>query len=235
MKKKIFLSLALVAFALTLGLTANLRPISSASAAEDSLVSHSQNHNHSSEYKQCYKSYKHRCNNSQKLIVTGSATTMVQPDFATVSFSIETTNKNLEVAQKENSTIMQNIKSVLSTHNLSEQDLTTNWFNIYPEYNYNYGNQTQPTGHRVSNQLSLKVREIDNIGKIIDTLTASGANMISGIQFGIEDNSNAYNEALSYAVENAKQKAIVLSNANIDDLRIVVVKEMPIGHICFER
>ncbi|MCL2847232.1 MAG: SIMPL domain-containing protein [Firmicutes bacterium] len=220
MKKKILISIALIAFVLTLGITSNLQ-FANASALVDE------------EYKLA-REYKHHCKKSQILVVTGTASTTVQPDFAIVNFSVETSNKNLENAQNENATTMQNIKSALSLHNLSEKNLTTNWFNIYPEHDYYNGEKS--TGHRVSYQFSLKVKEFDNVGKIIDILITNGANMISGAQFGIEYSSTAYIETLTKAVENAKQKANILSNiTNIDDLKIVTIKEMPNGHIEFAR
>jgi len=219
MKKKILIPIALIAFALTLGITANLNSIIPAFA--------------SSEHEQ-YREHKQHYNCLQTLVVTGTGTATVQSDFATISFHIETASKNLEDAQSENAAAMQNLKHTLGEHNISEQDLTTNWFNIYPEHDYHYGQRI--IGHRVSNQLSVKVKQLDNVGKVIDLLTANGANMISGVQFGIEDNSKAYNEALTKAVESAKQKAAVLANtADFDNLKIVAIKETPNGNIGFER
>jgi len=168
------------------------------------------------------------------LTVTGTGVVNVPPDFATISLSIETKSKNLEEAQRDNSAIVQKLVNVLGSYNIAEQDITTSWFNIYPEYDYSYSQRF--LGHRVSNHLSIKVRDVYNVGKIIDLSTATGTNIISGVQFSIEDNFTAYNEALAKAVESAKQKAKVLSSmTNLGDLKVISIKESPVNYYGFGR
>jgi len=169
------------------------------------------------------------------LTVIGSGVVKVQPDFAIISLSVETKAKEIEDAQSENAEIVQKLIKVFGEQNISEQDIITSWFNIYPEYDYsNYGQKF--SGYRVSNQISVKVRDVVNAGKIIDLATMTGANNISGVQFGVEENSRAYDESLKKAVFNAKQKAEVLSlTIGLDELRVVSVKEISINYYNFER
>jgi len=176
----------------------------------------------------------HYGNISQSLTVTGTGIVKVKPDFATINLSVETKDKNLESAQKENAKIVERLVDALALQNISKEDIMTNWFNIYPEYDYNFGQRL--TGHRVSNHLSVKVRDVENVGKIIDLATATGANIVSGVQFGIENNSAAYNEALIKAIDSARQKAAVLAAAaDIGKIRIISVKETSFNHIGFAR
>lgn len=162
---------------------------------------------------------------SRDLCVTATGIVKVSPDFANVSFSIETKNINLNDAQTENSERVQDLIESLREQNISETDVKTVGFYIYPEYDYSYGQRF--TGYKVSNQINAKVKDINNIGKIIDTATRSGANVVSGIQFLAEDNSTGYNKALEKAVELAKEKAAVLSRAaDVDDIKIISIKEI---------
>ncbi|MCL2375593.1 MAG: SIMPL domain-containing protein, partial [Firmicutes bacterium] len=82
-------------------------------------------------------------------------------------------------------------------------------------------------------------RNVNSVGKIIDIAASTGATVISSVQFGIEDNSAAYNNAFKKAIDNAKLKASVLANeAGLDNLEIAFVKEIshqPQGHIGFAR
>jgi len=176
------------------------------------------------------------CNNiSVDITVTGTGTVRKKPDIATVSLNIETKNKNLKYAQNENADIVRKLIDTLKSQNIPEQDITGSWFNIYPEYDY-CGSGQRFSGHKVSNQLNIKVREIANVGKIIELSAAAGASIISGIQFGVENNSKAYNEALVNAIESAKQKAKILSTATgLNNLSIVSVKEIPMSFLGFER
>jgi len=149
------------------------------------------------------------------ITVSGTGTVCVPADFATINLSVETKGRNVEVVHRENDQIIQILIAALKEQNIDESDIATSWFNIYPNYENNY---------TVSNQLSVKVRDTKNVGKIISIATAAGANNINGVQFGVEDNPAAYNLALTKAIEDAKRKAKVIANT---DLKIASIKE---GH-----
>jgi len=176
-----------------------------------------------------------RCDNILfDITVTGTGVVRVKPSIATISLSVETKSKNLADAQSENAKIVQKLIKALYGENIAEQDISTSWFNIYPEYDYSLGQRF--LGHKVSNQLNIKVRDIANVGGIVDLVTAAGANIVNGVQFGVEDNSAAYNEALTKAIESAKQKAaVLLSVTGFGDVRIISVKETSINYIGFGR
>jgi len=177
----------------------------------------------------------HQYNYSQKITVVGNSTVMVPPDFADISLSIETTHKTSEAAQKENTKIVVQLLKALDNQNISKEDIRTSWFAIYPEYDYSFGSQRH-RGYRVSNQLSIRLRDTNSVGKIIDTATAAGANIISGVHFGIEDNSDAYSQALIKALESAKQKAVALSEAaGFGAMKIISITESSFNHVGLAR
>ena len=175
------------------------------------------------------------------ITVTGTGTIKVQPDFASISLNVETKSKNLEEAQRENAKIVEKLVKALKVQKIGKDDITTGWFSIYPDYGYyphhDYNSlQQRPPTHTVSNQLNVKVRDIASVGKIIDLCTVVGASSISSVQFGIEDNSNAYSEALKKAVDSAKQKATLLSAAaGLGDIKIISVKEVSFPYNGFMR
>lgn len=163
---------------------------------------------------------------AQTIKVTGTGKVKVQPDFATIGLSVETKSRNIEEAQSENAKIVQELIETLAKHGVHESDIKTTWFNIYPDHDH-YGGRV--LGHRVSNNLSVKVRNIENVGKIIDASTSAGAGIVSGVQFGILDSVAPYNLALRKAVDSAREKAFVLSVATEVagyETRIVSVKEI---------
>lgn len=160
------------------------------------------------------------------LCVTATSTVKLQPDFANVSFSVETKNMNLGDAQSENAKRVQDLMASLREQNIDESDIKTVNFYVFPEYDYSYGQRF--TGYRVNNQINVKVKDFNNTGKLIDAATCSGAIVVSGIQFSVEDYSIGYNRALKEAFELAKEKAAVLSQAaTADNLKIVSIKEIP--------
>ena len=212
MKKYLALTLALLALAAVIGIRSITGPSANALAVD----------NQNCQDKLC-----------SEMSVTGTGRIKLQPDFASINLNVETSSKNLDEAQSSNASLVQDLMEVFKEHSIDKSDITTNGYYINPEFNYfNQGF----VKHKVSNQLKVKVRDIENVGKIIDAAVAAGANTVSGIQFGVEDSAAAYNQALAGAVEVAKQKAVVLSKASgFDDIKIVSIKEVSNNYWGFER
>ena len=65
------------------------------------------------------------------------------------------------------------------------------------------------TGYQVNNQLTVKVRDLDSVGEIIDGVTESAGNLtrVDGISFSIEDSTELQSEARAAAVEDLQAKA----------------------------
>jgi uncharacterized protein YggE len=57
------------------------------------------------------------------------------------------------------------------------------------------------------------VRDLDNLGSILDASVRAGANTINGIQFDLEDREAAQQQAMTLAMENALERAEVLAAA----------------------
>ncbi len=60
---------------------------------------------------------------------------------------------------------------------------------------------------RLQTLVKVTVRDLDNLGDLIDVASKSGANQINSIQFTVEDEEAYYQEALVLAMSNAKGKA----------------------------
>jgi len=65
----------------------------------------------------------------------------------------------------------------------------------------------------VQNQLTVKVRDLDNLGAILDKVVSLGSNQLSGIRFAIDDPKPLMNEARQAAVKDALDKAKLYAGA----------------------
>ena len=65
------------------------------------------------------------------------------------------------------------------------------------------------TGFQVSNQLTVKLRDMDAIGEVIDEVTEGGGDLIrfQGISFAIEDPDSLQDQARSAAIKDVLAKA----------------------------
>jgi uncharacterized protein YggE len=82
------------------------------------------------------------------------------------------------------------------------------------------------TGYLVDNQLTVTVRKIDGLGKLLDALVSGGANRVGGIRFSVADPAALLDKARTAAVEDARRRAGVLARAAGLQLgRVVFVRE----------
>lgn len=146
-----------------------------------------------------------------ELKINGTATIKVEPTIAIVNLGVVTEDMNLEKAQRENAIKATAIINELLKFNISKEDISTFTYNIEPQYDYIEGKQVF-RGYRVTNILSVTIKDLSKIGKIIDAAVSKGANRVDNIKFTVENPSLYYNKALSLAIINAINKARQVQN-----------------------
>lgn len=138
--------------------------------------------------------------------VQGEGIVRVVPDTAFVTLGIETSNKDMSVAQTNNKQTMNAIINELTGLGIKKEDIQTQNYNVYPDYRWE-NDKNILVGYKVSNQVRVKIENIDNTGKILDAVAAKGSNVVHGIQFTVSDENAVYHEALQIALKNAEDKA----------------------------
>ncbi len=154
-----------------------------------------------------HPSYKFRV-----ISVEGNSKFEVKPDYAQVQIEVVTEFVDLNEAQRENSVKMNQVIQALLALNINRDDIQTAFFNVFPRYDYVEGKQVF-RGYEVTNAISVKVQEINQIGIIIDAATKNGANRISGLEFKLENDALYYQKALQLALQNAHEKANAIASA----------------------
>lgn len=143
---------------------------------------------------------------SRKIIVIGNGEIAVSPDIATVQLEVVTVNEELSVAQQENAATTNNVIQSLLRLGIPRENIQTVSYNIFPKYDYVNGEQIF-RGYEVSNAISVKITDIQQVGRVIDTAVQNGANRVSNIQFSIEDTERYKQEAIVRALRDAQMKA----------------------------
>ena len=157
-----------------------------------------------------------------KIVVTGEGEICLIPDTAIVSVGVESLNESLIAAQTENSSSMNALVGVLKELGVLEENIKTKGYNVYQRYDYTQGEKL--IGYQVSNYLEFKTKDVDNVGSIISKLMENGANRFSGVTFTLENSEEAYKQALSKALENAKNKASALYGGELEIKKIIEEK-----------
>lgn len=174
--------------------------------------------------------------------VNGQGRVFVEPDTASVIVGVDVIQDTLSAAQADASTQMTAIIDALKAAGIAEDDIQTVNFSVSILRDYDDRGMPGPiTGFQVSNQVNVTVRDIDQLGDLLDTVVDQGANAIWGITFYVEDPSGPASEARKLAVDNATQKARELAAASGMQLgRLVSISEgyapspLPVDYIAQE-
>lgn len=162
--------------------------------------------------------------------VTGTATSSVEPDLVNISFGVEIQEKTAQDALAANSQLMNKVIDAIKQVGITDSEISTSQFNIYPVYNY-YQEETgknvqELIGYRVSNIVNVKTEKLDSVATVIDSAVNAGVNRVDSVFFSLspEIASKLKDDLLAKAVLNAKSKAeIALSPLNY---QIIGVKEI---------
>ncbi len=151
--------------------------------------------------------------------INGTGSVSVAPDMAILTFGVIHEADTARQALDANNKAMASIIAAMKDNEIEDKDLQTSNFNIQPRYVYpkrkSNGEQPRPriTGYKVSNTISVRVRDIKNVGAILDLSVTLGVNSGGNIQFTNADTSKVLKEARIKAVKNAIEKAQTLANA----------------------
>ncbi len=126
---------------------------------------------------------------------------------------------------------MAKVIAQLKTLGIAEKDIQTSGINLNAEYEYVQATQRNRfKGYRVSNQVSVKMRDIDKLGTVLDQVVASGATNINGPYFSIADDSSVKRAARAAALANGKAQAEGYARAaGYGGVRLLSVSEGLVG------
>lgn len=148
-----------------------------------------------------------------ELTVIGTATVSLTPDMAELSVGVETRAATVSEAVAGNSDALNAVIDALVAAGISESDLSTGSYYVGMDYNYATSPATL-TGYYVSNTLSVVVRDVGQIGAVIDAATAAGANQVYGITFRSSQEADAHDRALTLAIGEGMRKAQLMAAAS---------------------
>lgn len=145
--------------------------------------------------------------------VEGSASLEAIPDQAEVTLGITLAGTDIASTQDKVNVTIKTITDQLKKQGVNSENITTQNYQVYPEYNYELEPATV-NGYRVSTNLHVEIDDLSKVSEVIDTATANGANQVGGIQFTLSDEleKTLTKQARMEAIENAKENARELSS-----------------------
>jgi hypothetical protein len=182
------------------------------------------------------------------LDITANAKVKRAPDTAHITAGVQEEADTAVAAMQAQADAMTSMMQALKAAGIADKDMQTSNISLNPVYDYVEETDTSGRrsgkqvlrGYSASNQLTVKVTDLDTLGETLDSLVAAGGNRFSGLSFSLDDPSGAQDEARQKAVADAMARAELYADAvGMKVARIVGISEsggfeqtpMPMGRM----
>lgn len=170
------------------------------------------------------------------IAVTGNGEISAPPNYAQLQLEVSTEGKGVSEAQQENANTMNQVIQSILALNIARENIQTTAYNIFPSYDFIEGKQVF-RGYEVTNAITVKIEDVSQVGKVIDTAVYNGANRVSTIQFRVENPDAYYQQALRLALQNAQTKAKTIAETMqlpLQEQPIEIVEEHEANPVLFK-
>lgn len=149
---------------------------------------------------------------TSEIQITGQASRSVAPSYAILTLGITSQNTNINAAKSNNDRIMSDLISRLANLGVDKKDIFTSNISINPTSDYQEGKRIN-TGYNVSNHVTVKINNLDNVGKVVDAAVSAGANDINNLSFQNDVSQQLSDSLTTEAIQNSRHKAEVIAAA----------------------
>jgi len=151
---------------------------------------------------------------TEKLVtVTGEATVAVAPDTAMIRIGVTSQDKTAREAGEANAKQMTAVLAAIKDAGIADRDIQTSRLSLQPQYDPNKAGTARLTGFQATNQVTVRIRDIDKLPAVLDRAIAAGANEMSGIEFVVSEQSKLLDQARDDAIADARRKAEIFAKA----------------------
>lgn len=145
--------------------------------------------------------------------VNGQGTVFVSPDIATISMAVNTFNRDVLEASKQNAEIVTKITYSLIDAGYPRESISTSNYMITQDVVNRAGTQVRGDYH-VTNSIHILLRDTSKVGNVIDIAVKAGANQFSSVEFNLSDMQAAIREARTNAIKNAYEAAKLMAGTS---------------------
>jgi uncharacterized protein len=161
--------------------------------------------------------------------VVGEAKSQQKTQVATYTAGVSSVSDDKDAAVSEVNKKMDTIIQAVKDFGIKSEDIKTQNLSVYQmeQPYYEEGVQkTKPGQWRVSNDISVKLKDVNRASELADLLTKSGATNVYGPSFTTDDTQEAEVGLVDQAIKNATEKADAIAKASGKKLgKVITVSE----------
>jgi uncharacterized protein len=147
------------------------------------------------------------------------------PDMASLSAGVEASSPDAKVALDEANKKMAKLMAAVKAAKFDPKDMQTSAVSVQEDFDYT-DNGPVSKGFKASNSVTLTVRDLKKLEKLISNLVDAGATNVSGPYFSIENEDALTDKARMKAFDQARRRAMAYANkAGFKNVRLLQVRE----------
>lgn len=147
------------------------------------------------------------------IAVSGMAEQEVAPDMAYIDVGINVRADDAETARTQEAQIASQIRRALLGLAITDNDLQNTSYYLYQEYKVDRDGVRTADKYVLDSSIKVTVKDLDKLSQVIDNVVEAGATNISNITYALSTQNIIQRQLLATAVENARDKAVVVANA----------------------
>jgi uncharacterized protein YggE len=144
------------------------------------------------------------------ITVSGSAEIKVAPDIVCVRVGVETRNRNLQDAKRENDERVAKVLAFLKVSEVKPKDVQTDYISIEPNYDNDISRE-KPVIYVARKSIEIKLTKVEAFEGIITGLLTNGVNFVHGVDFRTSELRKHRDAARASAIRAAREKADALA------------------------
>jgi uncharacterized protein YggE len=144
--------------------------------------------------------------------VTGTGVVTAAPDLAELVLGVVSEAPTAAQAMKQNSQTASNLLEVLRRRGIATRDFQTSQLALAPRYRH-MGGKAALAGFQATHQLHVTVRDLANLGTLLDELVNAGANTVHSVGLAVDKPARLLEQARLAAMADARTRAELYARA----------------------
>ena len=144
------------------------------------------------------------------IMVSGEAEMRIVPDEVILRLGIETSDKVLANAKRQNDEVIQRVFDIAARYDIPAEHVQTDYIHIEPRYNNGY-TQREFVGYFVNNTVVITLRDLAKFEDVLSAALESGVNYVHNIEFRTTELRKYRDEARTLALQAAQEKAAAMA------------------------
>ena len=163
---------------------------------------------------------------ARTVTVTGDGRVSVAPDMAVLRLGVSREARKASDAMRAASEAAAAVLAQVEQAGIAPRDVQTSNVSLSPRWQHTQNTAPRVTGYIAANDLTVRVRDLDSLGVLMDAVISDGANQMNGLSFSVAEPRPLQDLARQAAVVDARAKAELLAeSAGVELGKVMTISE----------